>query len=251
MNQRVSFIILAVIIGWVTLAPAPASATSLSGGGSVGDSSWAISGGGNSIVFYDSGGQAASVSLSGQMGVSGTVNNIDQNGSYQLVGSGNQLKIYRDDGNSNIYEGSLSVNGGTVSGSTGWIDSDHFGGSWFVQGSGNNLQLRHENGGWSGVSFNDASGSISASPNPCILSNGLCTSTISWSSQNAPSVTILVRSTGQIFNGGAANGSSGASWITGTGYWFDLHETSSASSPTLASVFVKGVGKPTVIINGY
>ena len=77
---------------------------------------------------------------------------------------------------------------------------------------------------------------ISASPNPCTLSGGVCTSTISWSvAAGVPHVTVRLRETGALFSSGTP-ASVNAPWIYSGGYHFDLY----SDSTLINSVFVYG-----------
>ncbi|MCH7730569.1 Ig-like domain-containing protein [Patescibacteria group bacterium] len=91
-----------------------------------------------------------------------------------------------------------------------------------------------------------ASGSISASPNPCTIAFGetTCTSTISWSSSNATSVSVEIDLTSTLATG--ASGSQAASFIDVAGYTFYLRGTPIGTSTevTLDSVFVDGEFPP-------
>ncbi len=94
-----------------------------------------------------------------------------------------------------------------------------------------------------------ASGSISASPQTCIIPSGSshCSSTISWSTSGATNPCIFLN-TGQLFTCGAS-GSAGASWISESGFTFLLKNGNTYGSPTLQSVFVKGARQPTVNVS--
>jgi hypothetical protein len=85
-----------------------------------------------------------------------------------------------------------------------------------------------------------ASGSISANPNPCLIAPGEkeCSSTITWTSQNAPDAFVGVESTEKVFSTGSS-GTVVVDWITKGGYNFNLYD-SPLNSKLLASVFVKG-----------
>jgi hypothetical protein len=98
------------------------------------------------------------------------------------------------------------------------------------------------------IGLGGASGTISAAPNPCAIPAGrtACGSTISWNTNQAPHACVFVRETGQPIGTGqqfgcAASADSHAPWITADGFAFDLHESSSPSSPVIASLVVHGV----------
>lgn len=101
-----------------------------------------------------------------------------------------------------------------------------------------------------------ASGTISASPNPCIFPAGasLCTTTVTWQTQNASAadVTVLEQPGGaeNLFAGGVS-GSSTAPWIQGPPrtYAFTLYDVSSGSRVRLASVTVTGTSGITVVVS--
>lgn len=82
-----------------------------------------------------------------------------------------------------------------------------------------------------------ASGNISANPNPCTIAVGAsnCTSTISWASTNNPSPNVRVDYSPLLSN--AANGNEAVSWISYYGNIFELRN----GSTILNSVTVSGV----------
>lgn len=66
-------------------------------------------------------------------------------------------------------------------------------------------------------------GQISASPNPCLVSSagGMCTSTITWTTNNALNVQLKVGGTGPF--AASPSGSKDAPWISQTGALFELY----------------------------
>jgi RHS repeat-associated protein len=99
-----------------------------------------------------------------------------------------------------------------------------------------------------------ATGSLSASPNPCNIPSGgtTCTASISWSSNRKATgiwVTGLDNSNLQQFSGsgGALSGAQSATWISSGGARFHLRET--ATSPDLATVDVRGNLPPNITLN--
>jgi hypothetical protein len=85
------------------------------------------------------------------------------------------------------------------------------------------------------------SATINASPNPCTLANtaAYCTSSITWSSNNAPNAGLFF---GTILVGGTPSGTYTPNWINITGYTFDVRQDrNNPNSQLLASVFVRGV----------
>lgn len=88
------------------------------------------------------------------------------------------------------------------------------------------------------------SATVSAYPNPCALANSgdNCTSTITWSSGNAPSAGLFW---GSVLVGGAPSGTYTPSWININGYTFDVRQDyNNPNSQVLASVFVLGEVPP-------
>jgi hypothetical protein len=90
-----------------------------------------------------------------------------------------------------------------------------------------------------------ASGTISASPNPCLIgAGGLCSTTISWGTQNAAGVEITVQMPGgpEVLFAGGPSGSANAPWIANSPshYTFRLYDRSSGSRVLLSSVSVSG-----------
>lgn len=89
-------------------------------------------------------------------------------------------------------------------------------------------------------------GTISATPNPCLLSSSssTCTMHVSWSTSNAPDATVYVHHIGLTDNLAVDhepnNSDLSVTWVTEAGYVLDLHQTRDPSSPVLASITVKG-----------
>ena len=99
-------------------------------------------------------------------------------------------------------------------------------------------------------------GVIAASPNPCILQRGSCSTTLTWSTQNVQSAEVRVhrgdfglRYAGSPMVGGLS-GQTTVAWIEGIKdiepgeFVFTLFQTSSGSRVPLASVSVTGTGEP-------
>lgn len=98
-----------------------------------------------------------------------------------------------------------------------------------------------------------ASGTISASPNPCSIASGqsVCTSTLTWSSQSASVVQVWLSFDGAAETNFATTGGGGpysqaATWIqAGHSYSFRLYDYSTGSrGAMLASVGVSGTVAP-------
>jgi GBS Bsp-like repeat len=88
-----------------------------------------------------------------------------------------------------------------------------------------------------------ATGTISASPNPCSIAAGAsgCSSTVSWTSSGAPNAGLFLRETGQLAAGTSSGTYTAAGWITTTGYRFDVRaDAGNINSALLASVYVTG-----------
>jgi hypothetical protein len=85
------------------------------------------------------------------------------------------------------------------------------------------------------------SATVSGSPNPCTLASGdgYCTSSITWSSSNAPNAGLFF---GATLVGGTPTGTYTPSWINSNGYTFDVRQDrNTPTSQILASVSVRGV----------
>jgi len=96
---------------------------------------------------------------------------------------------------------------------------------------------------------NLTTGTLSASPNPCVIGSGqsLCTTTLTWSSQGATGIQIWVSQNGGAETSFAApppgDGHQDANWITAApdSYVFSLYDYSSGSrGAVLARVTVTG-----------
>lgn len=94
-----------------------------------------------------------------------------------------------------------------------------------------------------------ATGTISASPNPCVFSGAAttCTSLFSWNTVGAPGACVFVRETSTLFGCAANINNYAANWINSTGYNFDLRETNNVTSPLIDTIFVSGINGPPAI----
>ena len=89
-------------------------------------------------------------------------------------------------------------------------------------------------------------GTISADPSPCTIPAGgtRCSTTVTWSTQNATKPCVyLKKSQGKFACGGS--GSKVAPWINAAGRTLELRNGGTHEADLLASVFVKGVPAPT------
>ena len=106
------------------------------------------------------------------------------------------------------------------------------------------------------TSAGPVTGSISASPNSCTVSNGVCSSNISWSTNNVPSgdnvnVYVYIPSSGpnsETPMTGGSSGSTSAPWITTSGDTFVLKycDSSNNNCVQLDTVTVTGVAPAAV-----
>ena len=89
-------------------------------------------------------------------------------------------------------------------------------------------------------------GTISANPSPCTIPVGetLCSTTISWSTQNAGSPCVYLKGSQGKFACGRS-GAKVAPWIHRQGRTLELRNGGTYAAAALASVFVKGVPAPT------
>ena len=89
-------------------------------------------------------------------------------------------------------------------------------------------------------------GTISANPSPCTIPAGetRCSTTVTWSTQNAGSPCVYLKGSQAKFACGRS-GSKVAPWISANGGTFELKNGGTYAAATLASVFVKGVSAPT------
>ena len=94
----------------------------------------------------------------------------------------------------------------------------------------------------------EPSGNISASPSPCTIPAGQsrCTTTVTWSTEDADGPCIFLQGSGARFACGAS-GSKDAPWIGTAGATFLLKNGNTFSSDTLASVTVSGERLPPAV----
>jgi N-acetylneuraminic acid mutarotase len=90
-----------------------------------------------------------------------------------------------------------------------------------------------------------ATGTISATPNPCMLTaDGTCATTLTWSTSGAASASVYVHAgtSGPLVPmSGGTSGTVVVPWITAAGDTFELHAGPSTSDPLLATVVVSAV----------
>jgi hypothetical protein len=87
-------------------------------------------------------------------------------------------------------------------------------------------------------------GTLSASPNPCLLSTArTCATTLTWTSTGTASASVFARSGGAapVYVAGGTSGTNSPDWITAPGHTFELRAGKSASDPLLASIKVNGI----------
>lgn len=117
--------------------------------------------------------------------------------------------------------------------------------SFTVDGKKYNFELNDEGNVLSynieGIVIPSGSGSISASPNPCIIpaNQNTCSSVIFWNTQNAPEACVFEKESASVFDC-EPFGNLSAFWITEQGITFELREKNDINSKLLSSVFVKG-----------
>jgi hypothetical protein len=102
-----------------------------------------------------------------------------------------------------------------------------------------------------------ATGSISASPNPCTITTGpFCSSGISWTTQNTAKARVTVQDSvggGEVsFYAGVSGANVAAPWIQGPphSYTFRLYNDTDSGLVLLSQVVVKGSGPPSGTITG-
>lgn len=85
---------------------------------------------------------------------------------------------------------------------------------------------------------------ISASPNPCVLnSNGICSSTITWSSENSPDLRITLKEAENKLFARSPSGTGEVNWIGESGYTFEAY----SGDKLLTSLLVKGTPDPAIV----
>ncbi len=141
--------------------------------------------------------------------------------------------------NAGLFFGSTLVGGGSSGTYTpSWINSAGF--TFDVRLDRNNASSQILNSVTVRGAVATPSATISASPNPCALTtaSATCTSTITYSSTNAPNAGLFFGST---LVGGGSSGTYTPTWINSSGFTFDVRvDRNNANSSVLASVFVNG-----------
>jgi hypothetical protein len=170
---------------------------------------------------------------------------ITLNWSAQNISNGSvDIIILRPDGSNTGYSYAGQVAQGSLSIATTLAGNYVFG---VYSGGTNYASSTLLVNAYATVGDSNAVGSISANPNPCIIAAGqsTCNTVLSWSTTDAPDATVYVHHIGQNDTLAVDHQSSSTglpvTWITATGYTFDLHATRDTSSAILSSVTVQGV----------